>query len=58
LSGDAFSQFVEPVVLNRAFHICAEFLRDKNMVLQAESLDDVEVSGNMSWQDEGEAETF
>jgi len=23
MSGDTFSQFVEPVVLNRAFHICA-----------------------------------
>jgi hypothetical protein len=44
LSGDPFSQFVEPVVLKRAFHICAEILRDSNIILQVEYLDDIEVS--------------
>jgi hypothetical protein len=64
MSGDAFSQFVEPVILNRAFHICSKILRDSNMILQVESLDYIEVSwtlysaGNKMWQEEGEAETF
>jgi len=44
MSGDSFSQFFETVVLNRSIHICAEFLCDKNMILQAGSLDDVEAS--------------